>query len=154
MSTWEQKIQAMGLGLPEAPKPAGSYVPVRIDRTTVYVSGQLSRRLDGSLITGRVGMDLTLEQGAEAARAAALSALSLIRSEIGFARFKRILKVTGYVQTAPDFYDVPKVLNGASDLFFEIFGEAGRHARAAVGVSNLPLGSAVELEMILELTAE
>lgn len=154
MNPWEQKIKSLGLSLPPAPKPSGSYVPVRVDHELAFVSGQLSRMSDGSLIAGSVGKDLTPEQGMEAARAAALAVLSVIQNEIGFSRVDRILKVTGYVRTAPDFYDIPKILNGASDLFFDVFGDAGRHARSAVGVQSLPLGSAVELEVMVRLTVE
>jgi enamine deaminase RidA (YjgF/YER057c/UK114 family) len=154
MDVVTQKIKAMGLVLPPPPKPAGSYVPVVVCERLVFVSGQLARQSDGSVITGTVGRDLTVERGREAARAAALAVLSVLDGEIGFPRMERILKVTGYIQAAPDFFDLSSILNGASDLFVEIFGEAGRHARAVAGVRSLPLGSAVELEVTVRLVKE
>ncbi len=154
MNEREEKIKSLGLTLPPAPKPAGSYLPVVIDGDRAWVSGQLSRKPDGSVLTGTVGKDLTPEQGTQAARAAALAVLSVIRQEFGFSRVDRILNVTGFVQSAPDFYDIPAVLNGASDLFVEIFGDAGRHARTAVGAQNLPLAAAVELQVTIRLKGE
>ncbi|MFA6600932.1 MAG: RidA family protein [Candidatus Omnitrophota bacterium] len=147
----DDRIQSLNLVLPPPPKPAGAYRPAVLCAGIAYLSGQLSRLVDGSVMTGRVGLDLTAERGAEAARSAALNALSVIRHDIGWARFDRILRITGYIQTAPGFTEIPRVLNGASELFLEVFGDAGIHARSAVGVQDLPMNSAVLLEVTLRI---
>ena len=148
---YEAKIKQLGLVLLPPPKPAGSYQPVVVSGAFAFLSGQISKTADGKILSGKVGKDLTLEQGKEAARAAALNALSAIHHLIGFGKFERILRVVGYVQTAPDFYEIPAVVNGASDLFLEIFGPAGVHARSAVGMASLPLNAAVEIEVTLQV---
>lgn len=151
MNTMDQRLKELGIELPPAPVPAGAYVPVLVQGTTAYLSGQLPRRSDGTLIQGRVGQELDLAQGREAARLAALNALSAFRRHLGWERFERVLRLTGYLQTGPGFQDHPKVLNGASEVLTEIFGEKGIHARSAVGVSSLPMNAAVEIEFIFEL---
>lgn len=148
---YQEKIQSLGLVVPPAPKPVGSYVPYVIQGNTAYVSGQVSKDAQGGIYKGRLGADLTIEQGKEAAKLAALNIVSIIRDLIGFQKFVRVLKVVGYVQVSPDFGEIPQVINGASDLFTSIFGEAGSHARAAVGVAALPLNAAVEIETILQV---
>jgi enamine deaminase RidA (YjgF/YER057c/UK114 family) len=148
---YENIIMKLGLVLPPPPKPAGSYKPALIHGCTVFLSGQLARGADGSVKTGRLGSDLDVCRGQEAARCAALNVISVIRNEVGFEKFERILRVNGYVQTTPDFFEIPKVLNGASDLFLELFGEKGIHARSVAGVQSLPLNSAVELEVTIEI---
>ncbi len=149
--SFEAKIKQLGLVIPPAPVPVGSYRPVIFSQQLAFLSGQIAKMPDGKLITGAVGSDLTLEDGQKAARLAAVNVLSVIQHGIGFARFVRLVRLVGYVQAAPHFHDIPKVINAASDLFIEVFGDAGTHARSAVGVPNLPLNSAVELELTLEI---
>jgi len=144
---YEQRVRDLGIVLTAPSAPAGSYKPVVICGQTAYLSGQLSKTSDGKIIEGRVGENLSLADGQKAARAAALNVLSLIRSIIGFGRFERILRVVGYVQCAASFHEIPQVINGASDLFLEVFGDNGIHARSAVGMSALPFNSAVEIEV-------
>ena len=148
---YEQTIKTLKLVLPPAPKPAGSYRPVVIADRTAYLSGQISKTPDGKIITGKVGKDLTLEEGKAAAKAAAMNVLAVIRDLIGFGKFGRMLRLAGFVQTTPDFYDISQVMNGASDLFLEVFGEEGIHARSAVGMASLPMNAAVEIETTIQL---
>jgi enamine deaminase RidA (YjgF/YER057c/UK114 family) len=145
------KLSELGLTLPPAPKPAGLYRPVVISGTLAFLSGQISRDAEGKVLEGKVGGGLSLAQGQEAAKIAALNLLSIMENVIGFAKIARIVKMTGFVQAAPDFYEVPAVMNKASELFAEVMGEPGAHARSAVGVASLPLNAAVEIELILEL---
>ncbi len=149
---YEAKLKELGIDLPPAPRPAGSYVPAVRVGDYIFTSGQVPF-VDGELrYKGRVGADLTEVQGYEAARICALNCLGAVKEAAGsLDGIERIIKVTGYVNSAPGFTGQPGVLNGASDLLGEVFGEAGRHARAAVGVSELPLGAAVEVEMIVKL---
>jgi len=149
--TPEEKITQLGLSLPSAPKPVGLYQPFVVSGKLVFLSGQLSKDTDGKLLTGKVGKDLSLAEGQTAARLAALNALSIMKNLIGFEKIRRVVKMTGFVQTSPDFYEIPAVLNKASELFAEVMGEQGAHARSAVGMSSLPLNAAVEIEFILEL---
>lgn len=144
----------MGLSLPDAPAPAANYVPWVIAGEMLYVSGQISQG-PGGLIKGRLGADMAVEAGAEAARACALALLAQAGAALGgdFGRLRRVVKLTGFVSSTPDFTDQPKVINGASDLMVAVLGEAGRHARSAVGVAALPLGVAVEIEAIFEIGA-
>lgn len=148
----ESRLAALGLAIPDAPAPAANYVPFVVSGTTVYVSGQISQTA-GGLIKGRLGADLDVPAGALAARACALSLLAQLRNACGgdFGRVVRAVKLTGFVNCTMEFTDHPKVINGASDLLVEVMGEAGRHARSAVGVPALPLGVAVEIEGIFEI---
>lgn len=149
----EDRLRALGLALPPPARPAGNYVGAALSGNLLFLAGHGPRRDDGSLITGRVGEDLTVEQGYEAARAVALGLLGTMRAELGsLDRVTRIVKVLGMVQCTPDFGDHPAVINGASDLFVEVFGEAGRHARSAVGMASLPFGIAVEIELVAEVS--
>ena len=150
----EAKLAAMGLALPPPPKPVGAYVPSVRSGNLVFVSGQLPMR-DGKLIAkGRVGNEVALEEARQCARQAALNALAAVAAEIGgLKHVARIVRVTGYVASAPGFTEQAKVLNAASDLLAEVFGEAGRHSRAAVGAAELPLGAPVELELVIECVA-
>lgn len=148
----EERLRALGLALPPPARPAGNYVGAVLSSNLLFLAGHGPRRDDGSLITGRVGEDLTVEQGYEAARAVALGLIGTMKAELGsLDRVTRIVKVLGMVQCTPDFPDHPAVLNGASDLFVEVFGEAGRHARSAVGMASLPFGIAVEIELVAEV---
>ncbi len=142
----EDKVKELGYSLPPPPKPVGSYHPVVYGGKVAYLSGQIAKQADGKLITGKLGTELTLVQGQDAARAAALNVLSIIHHLIKTERFERILRMVGYVQTQPDFSDIPQVMNAASDLLISVLGEKGVHARSAVGMSSLPLNSAVEIE--------
>jgi enamine deaminase RidA (YjgF/YER057c/UK114 family) len=151
--TPESRLAQLALQLPPAPKPVAVYRPVVIFGNAAYVSGHGPVRLDGSLVTGVVGRDLDLAAGRDAARQVGLAILATLRSELGsLDRIKRIVKVLGMVNSAPDFYEHPKVINGCSELFAEIWGpELGIGARSAVGMGPLPGNIAVEIEAIFEL---
>ena len=131
-------------------KPVGAYQPWIQAGDLIYLSGQLPRDEAGKLMTGKVGKDLTLEEGRQAARFAALQAVNLIRQNFGLERVGQIVKVMGFVQSADDFFYQSEVMNGASELLVEILGEKGRHARTSVGVASLPLNAAVEIEVTLK----
>lgn len=149
---FEAKLKEMGIEIPRAPKPVAAYVPaVRIDNY-VYTSGQLSF-VNGELqYKGKLGEGVTDEEGYQAAKICALNCLSAVRGMVGsLDNIERIVKVTGFVNSAPGFTKQPGVINGASELLGEIFGEAGQHARSAVGVSELPLGACCEVEMIVKV---
>jgi enamine deaminase RidA (YjgF/YER057c/UK114 family) len=150
--SYEQKLIQLGLELPAPPKPVANYVPVVRVGDLLFLSGVLPSR-DGQLImTGKLGQELSIEQGKEASRVAVLNGLSIIRSEAGsLDRVKRIVKMVGHIASAPGFTDQPQVLNGASDLLVSVFGDAGRHARVAVGAAELPRQAPVEIELIVEL---
>lgn len=150
----EEKLVEMGLVLPDAPAPAANYVPFVQVGDTLYVSGQISADATG-LITGKCGADLSVAEGAQAARACALGLLAQVRAACGgdLSRLRRAVKLTGFVNSAPDFTDQPEVINGASDLLVQLLGEAGHHARSAVSAGSLPRGVAVEIEGIFEVGA-
>ena len=148
----EARIEELGLTLPAAPPAGGTYSPVVVIDNMAYVSGQGPYGPDGNYITGKVGDDLTEEQGIEAARVVGLTMLATIKARLGsLDRIKRIIKVLGMVNSTTDFQTHPKVINGFSDLMVEIFGENGRAARSAVGMGSLPGNIAVEIEAIIEL---
>lgn len=153
MSTdFDQRLAGLGLTLPDAPAPAANYVPYVVVGNTLYVSGQVSMNADG-FITGKVGADLTAEEGAQAAQTCALALLAQARKACGgdISRLKRVVKLTGFVNSTPDFGDQPKVVNGASDLMVALLGEAGSHSRSAVSAGALPFNVAVEIEGIFEI---
>lgn len=150
--TIEARLEELGISLPEAAAPVASYVPVVVQGGFAHVSGQLPF-VDGALKTGRLGEDVDLDEGSKAARACGLMILAQLKSAGLLDRVERIVKLGAFVNSTPDFTDQPKVANGASDLMFEVFGEKGRHARAAVGVSALPLGAAVEVDAIIAVSA-
>ena len=149
---FDQRLAELGLSLPDAPAPAANYVPYVVVGNTVYVSGQVSMNADG-MLKGKVGADLTAEEGAEAARTCALALLAQAKKACGgdISRLKRVVKLTGFVNSTPEFGDQPKVVNGASDLFVALLGDAGRHARSAVSAGALPFNVAVEIEGIFEI---
>ncbi|WP_417792799.1 RidA family protein [Terasakiella pusilla] len=148
--TPEEKLASLGLVLPTAPTPLAQYRPARLVGNTLYLSGQIPRNPDGSFILGRLGRDISIEEGYEAARNVGLQLLSVIKSVVGeLSRVEAIAKVNGMVNAEPDFLDHAKVINGCSDILVEILGEAGYHARSAVGMGSLPLGVAVEIEAIV-----
>ena len=151
--THEQRFAELKLTLPSAPRPVAVYRPVVVVQGLAYVSGHGPVCPDGSLIKGRVGADLTLEQGHAAARQVGLAILATLRSHFGsLDSVKRVVKLLGMVNSAPEFYDHPKVINGCSELFAQVFGEeAGIGARSAVGLGPLPGNIAVEIEAIFEL---
>jgi enamine deaminase RidA (YjgF/YER057c/UK114 family) len=148
----EAKLAALGLALPQVTAPVAAYVPTVRSGAHVYTSGQLPF-VNGSLpMTGKVGAEVGAEEAAGLARIAALNALAAVKAEIGdLAVVRRIVKVVGFVASAPDFTGQPGVINGASELLGEVFGDAGRHARSAVGVAVLPLDAPVEVELIVEV---
>jgi len=150
--TPEERLSDLGLALPAAPKPIGAYVPAVRTGNLLFVSGQLPMREGQLMATGHVGREVSLQEAQACARQAALNALAVVAAEIGgLSKVARIVRITGHVASAPGFTDQPKVLNGASELLVEVFGDAGRHSRAAVGAAELPLGAPVELEMIVEV---
>lgn len=149
--TLEQTCHRLGLRLPPPPKPVGAYRPIVRAGDFAYLSGQISRDAEGNMIAGRVGRELSLEEGKRAAQWAALQAVSLIRSEIGLERVEQFVRLVGYIQSADDFYSHSEVMNGASELLVELFGERGCHARSTVGVASLPLNTAVEIELTLKI---
>jgi enamine deaminase RidA (YjgF/YER057c/UK114 family) len=148
----EAKLKEMGIELPPAVKPVANYVPAVRTANLVFLSGHGPLKADSSLITGKVGSDLTTEQGYEAARRIAIGLLGSLKAAIGdLDKVKQVVKLLGLVNCRPDFADQPKVINGASDLLVELFGDKGKHARSAVGTNALPLNIAVEIEMIVEV---
>jgi enamine deaminase RidA (YjgF/YER057c/UK114 family) len=150
-STPEDKLAGLGLALPPAPSPGGNYVSAKRVGDTVYLAGVVSTTAEGP-ITGTAGAGCTIQDGCAAARACALTQLAVLKRELGSLNaVAEILTVNGYVNAAPGFADSPAVINGASDLLVEIFGDAGRHVRAAVGVSALPRNALVELQMTVRI---
>lgn len=148
----EDRIAELGLELPQPPQALASYVPVVVSGGFAFVAGQVPLAEGKLLWSGKLGAEVDVETGAEAARRCALQVLSALRAELGsLDRVKRIVKVTVWVASAEGFTDQPKVANGASDLLTEVFGEAGKHARAAVGAPELPLGAPVEVDLIAEV---
>ena len=151
--TVEDRLKDLGLSLPETPTPAGNYVPAVRSGNMVYVSGHGPRHHDGTMITGKVGRDLTVEEGYAAARLTMLNCLASLKAEIGdLERVQRIVKLFGMVNCTEDFDRHPEVINGGSDLLTALFGERGKPARSAVGMQSLPRGIAVEIEFIAEVS--
>lgn len=150
--TIASRLAERGITLPNAPAPAANYVPFVLNGNILYVSGQISQGPEG-LIKGRLGDGMTAEDGAAAAQRCAISLLAQVNAACGgdLSRLKRVIKLTGFVNSTPDFTDQPKVINGASDFLVEILGDAGRHARSAVSAASLPFGVAVEIEGIFEI---
>ena len=148
----DTRLADLGITLPDAPAPAANYVPFVVTGNLVHISGQISQD-EAGLIKGRLGEDLAVEQGAEAAKRCAISLLAQLKKACGgdFNRLSRAVKLTGFVNSTPDFTDQPKVINGASDFLVAVLGDAGRHARSAVSAASLPFGVAVEIEAVFEL---
>jgi len=151
--TVDARLKALGLILPDAPAPAANYVPYTLHGGVLYISGQVPFREGRIAYTGKVGRDLPLEEGQAAARTCALNIIAQARAACGgdLDRVVQVLKLGGFVNAPADFTDHPKVINGASDLMVEVFGDAGRHARFAVGAGSLPLDAAVEVEAIFAI---
>jgi enamine deaminase RidA (YjgF/YER057c/UK114 family) len=152
MPTPEQRLEQLGVSLPTPAAPVAAYLPCVRTGNLVYVSGQVPV-VDGKPTqVGRLGETVGLEDGVAAARTCAVNVIAALKAELGeLARVRRVVKLTGFVASTPEFTDHPKVINGASELFGEVFGDAGRHARAAVGMAALPLGVPVEVEAIVEV---
>lgn len=149
---FEEKLKQMGVTIPEVVKPLAAYIPATQIGNLVMTSGQVPISNGTVMYSGKIGKDLTLEEGMKAAKLCALNCLSAIRSVIGnLDKIKRVVKLTVFVSSADGFTAQPKVANGASEFIGEVFGDAGKHVRSAVGVSELPLNSAVEIEMIVEV---
>jgi enamine deaminase RidA (YjgF/YER057c/UK114 family) len=150
----EARLLELGLVLPEAAAPVASYVPVVVQGGFAHVSGQLPF-VSGKLVTGRLGENVSLEEGAAAARACGLMILAQLKAAlVPLDKVERVVKLGAFVNSTSGFTDQPKVANGASELMFDVFGEKGRHARAAVGVPSLPLGAAVEVDAIIALAGD
>ena len=152
-ATPEDRLAELGLVLPPVNKPVANYVPAVRTGNLLYLAGQISRDAQGKTIAGKLGRDITVEQGAEAARRCALAMLALLKSELGeLSRVKRIVRVGGFVNSGPGFNQQAAVMNGCSDLLVAVFGEAGKHARTSVGVAELPADAAVETDLVVEIT--
>ena len=148
----EEKLMQMGIALPAAPNPAANYVNVVRTGNLLYLAGKGPNGPDGKYITGKLGQDLTIEQGYEAAKSVAVNQIAVLKAELGdLSKVKRIIKVNGMINTTPDFTDHSKVMNGFSDMMVAVFGEKGKHARSSVGMCSLPFNIAVEVEMIVEI---
>ena len=152
MSTVEERLSALGIALPQPVAPVANYVPFVRSGSLVHISGQISIDAQGG-IKGVVGEDVDLERAIAAARLCGINLIAQMKAACDgdLARVKRVVKLNGFVQAGPGFFDIPKVVNGASDLMVEAFGEAGRHARSAVGVYRLPLNFAVEVDAVVEI---
>lgn len=152
MKSAEQNLIDLGITLPQPTSPVANYVPYIISHNLVFISGQVSLGPQG-LIAGKLGVDLDLDKGVEAARACGINLIAQLNEAVGgdLTRVQRVIKLGGFVNCTSDFLDHPKVMNGASDLMVAVFGEAGRHARAAVGAPSLPLGAAVEIDGVFEI---
>jgi len=148
----EARLKELGIVLPPAPEPVANYVNGVRTGNLIFLAGKGPKRADGSEITGKLGGDVSIDQGYEGARLTAINQLAVLKEMLGdLKRVKRVVKVLGMVNSEPDFVQQPAVINGFSDLIVEVFGERGRHARAAVGMVSLPRGQAVEIEMIVEV---
>ena len=152
--TPEQRLGQMGLVLPPVPSPVANYVPFRLYGSMLYLSGQGPKRADGTYRKGRLGRDISIEDAYAEARLTGLQLLAVAKAAIGnLSRIEAVIKLLGMVNAEPDFADHPKVINGCSDLFVEVLGDAGRHARSAVGMGSLPNAMAVEVEAVLAIRA-
>ncbi len=151
--TAEENLKKLNILLPQAPSPVGAYVAYKKTKDLVFISGQISLKENGKLIKGKIGSELTLDQGIEAAQVCAINIISQVKSACkgDLHKVKNCIKITGFVNSTSDFIDQPKVINGASELLVDIFEESGKHSRAAVSVNSLPLGAAVEIEAIFEI---
>ena len=149
----EEKLNELGVSLPTAPKPAGSYVPVVVSGKLAFVSGQIPIK-DGQVIyQGKVGIEQSIEQAQKAAKLCIINGLAQINTYFGtLDNLEKIIKISGFVNSAQDFTEHPKVINAASDFLVEIFGEEGRHSRIAIGVSSLPFNATVEIDMLLVIS--
>lgn len=154
MSKFRDRLAEAGIELPQPRPPAGLYTPVLVDGTLAFTSGLVAVDDDGIAYVGQLGNDLTVEEGQLSARGACLLTLGTLDHFIGLDRVERVLKLTGFVRSTPDFGDLPPVLDGASQLLIDVFGEAGRSARTTVGVAALPKGASVEIDLVVRLVSE
>lgn len=151
----DERLKSLGITLPTPPKPAGSYIPVVISGNMAFVSGQIPMQDGKVAYTGKVPTERTIEDAQSAAKICAVNILAQLKANLGsLDKISKIVRVSGFVNSASDFTEHPKIINAASDLFFEIFGEKGKHSRIAVGVSSLPLNSTVEIDMIAEFISD
>lgn len=148
----EEKLRSLNIDLPIPPKPAGAYIPVVVTGNLAFVSGQIPMQ-DGKVVfTGKVPTEKSIEDAQKAAKLCAINILAQLKANLGsLDKVVKIVRISGFVNSAPDFAEQPKIINAASDLFFDIFGEKGRHSRIAVGVSSLPLNSTVEIDAVVEI---
>lgn len=153
MSTiFDERLAGLGLSLPDAPAPVANYVPHLIVGELLFISGQISKAPDGSLVTGRLGAEVSIEQGQTAARYCALNILAQAKAALGgLDRVVQVVRLNAFVASTPETGDQPKVVNGASDLMVAVLGDAGRHTRVAVGVASLPAGCAVEIDAVIRI---
>lgn len=150
----EERLREIGIEIPTPPRPLAAYVPGVVAGRLVYTSGQLPVAGGELRFQGKLGSDIGVEEGAKAARQAVLNCLGVVKSLVGsLDRVERVIKLNGYIQSAEDFYDQARVLDGASELLQQVFGEKGRHARAAIGVNSLPANATCEVELIVELSS-
>lgn len=148
--TVDERLKALGLTLPDAPAPVANYVPFHVAGNLLFISGQISRAADGSIMTGKLGNGVDVAAGRAAAKLCALNILAQTRAALGsLDRITQVVKLTGFVNAAPEFKEHPQVVNGASDCLVDVLGDKGRHTRSAVGVGSLPLDAAVEVEAII-----
>ena len=148
----EAKLEALNIILPDPPQPVANYVNGVRAGNLIFLAGKGPRYADGTEITGKLGADVSIEQGYEGARLTAINPLAVLKDMLGdLSKVKRVVKVLGLVNSTPEFIEQPKVINGFSDLMVEVFGDRGKHARAAIGVASLPRGQAVEIELIVEV---
>ena len=152
-TSFETQVTALGLVLPPPPKPVATYIPVVQTGDLLFLSGMIPLRDGGLIMAGKLGHDISVEQGYEAAKVCVLNALAVIRQQLGtLDRVKRVVRMVGYVASTAEFVQHPAVINGASDLLVKIFGDAGRHARVAIGAVALPLDAPVEIELIVQVS--
>jgi enamine deaminase RidA (YjgF/YER057c/UK114 family) len=150
----EARLANLGIALPPAPNPVANYVPFLAAGDLLFISGQIAKSADGSVAKGQLGANATVEEGQAAARLCALNILAQAKAALGsLERVAQVMRLTGFVAATPEFTDHPLVVNGASDLLVAVLGEKGKHTRAAVGVASLPMGSAVEIDAILRISA-
>lgn len=149
----EEKLQSLKISLPTPPKPAGSYIPVVVSKSWAFVSGQIPIKDGKVAFIGKVPTSQSIENAQKAAKLCAINALAQLKAELGnLDKIKRIIKISGYVNSEQNFSEHPKVINAASDFLYDVFGEKGKHSRIAIGVNSLPLDSTVELDMIVEIS--
>jgi enamine deaminase RidA (YjgF/YER057c/UK114 family) len=149
----ENKLKDLNINLPKAADPVGSYVAYKIVNNLLYISGQLPIDIDGNMVKGKIGKDLTLEEGQKASKLCVVNILAQTKKALDgdLNKVKNCIKITGFVNSSDDFFDQPKVINPASETLTAVFGEKGKHSRAAVSVNSLPLGVAVEIDAIFEI---
>lgn len=151
MSQVQENLKKLGITLPEAPKAKGNYVVYKRDGDYIYLSGQGPLDGDTPVFTGQVGKEVTIEEGQEAARLTAITILSVLKEAVGDLDKIELIKVLGFIASAPDFFSQPKVLNGASDLLVQVLGEKGKHVRSAIAVNHLPFNCPVEIEVLAKV---